>query len=285
MSEQGVFAVHRGVFSHVAFAAEPFTEREAWLWLISAAAWKAMKVRVGRQVFSLDRGQAAFSIRFLAEKWKWTKSRVQRFLKRLKNEAMITLLPGRDATQITICNYNKYSFGRDTVDTQIDTPHDTLAGRSRDKEEELNNSKEKKELRKGASAEAELPLISPAKAVFNEGRKYLEANGMTEANARSLLGRWKKNYSDSAIIDAITAAQREEAENPVAFITKSLEARHGNRRFNGSQNRHSRAAETAVGVAAAFGFDVGDGSGPGRNDEEIPVGRHQLDLTASRRSD
>jgi hypothetical protein len=65
MSEHGVFAVHRGVFNHPFFAREPFTEREAWMWLIAAAAWKATQVRVGRNIIALKRSQLAFSTRFL----------------------------------------------------------------------------------------------------------------------------------------------------------------------------------------------------------------------------
>jgi hypothetical protein len=33
MSERGVFAVDRGIFDHSVFAREPFTQREAWIWL------------------------------------------------------------------------------------------------------------------------------------------------------------------------------------------------------------------------------------------------------------
>ena len=38
MSERGVFALDRGIFDHLAFADEAFTEREAWAWLIAEAA-------------------------------------------------------------------------------------------------------------------------------------------------------------------------------------------------------------------------------------------------------
>ncbi len=38
MSERGVFAVDRGIWDHPMFACEPFTEREAWQWLIAEAA-------------------------------------------------------------------------------------------------------------------------------------------------------------------------------------------------------------------------------------------------------
>ncbi len=87
-------------------------------------------------MFDLERGQMAFSLRFLATKWKWSPSRVTRFLKRLEIETMIATLATREATQITICNYGGYQFGGDTDETQNDTPTDTPTRHERDKEKE-----------------------------------------------------------------------------------------------------------------------------------------------------
>ena len=76
MSNRGVFAIDRGIFDHQIFAPEPYTEREAWIWMIGAAAWKAQRVRVGRHTISLERGQLAFSTRFLASKFKWSQGKM-----------------------------------------------------------------------------------------------------------------------------------------------------------------------------------------------------------------
>ena len=145
MAERGVFAVDRGLFEHPAFAAEPFTEREAWVWLISSAAWKDRTVRVGSRVVSLKRGQAAFSVRFLAERWQWSKSRVDRYLNRLENQDMIGTEAGTGVTVVTICNYDKYQRvslpGRDSDGTETGTG----AGQERDKEENKENKEEREE--------------------------------------------------------------------------------------------------------------------------------------------
>lgn len=100
MGEQGVFAVHRRLFEHPLFKNEPFTEREAWIWMISEAAWKSTKVRVNRTVFIVERGQFVHALRFLAKRWQWSEARVRRFLERLKLERMIDALPCADATRI-----------------------------------------------------------------------------------------------------------------------------------------------------------------------------------------
>ena len=128
MSDAGYFAVSRRLFEHDFFAAEPFTEREAWLWLIREAAWKRTSVRVGRGRITLERGQCAASTRFLAGAWQWSHSRVVRYLKRLENGNMILSEIGTLATQITICNYNDYQGpNRETG---------TVAEQSRNKQEE-----------------------------------------------------------------------------------------------------------------------------------------------------
>lgn len=141
MSDTGFFAVHRGVWDHPSFAAEPFTEREAWMWLISTAVWKPTKVRSGRKTIELQRGQLVFSERFLAEKWKWSKSAVRRFLKRTTDDHMIELLADREATLITICNYDKYQTPRTTGEPQTEPPANREPDQRRTNNQITNNQR------------------------------------------------------------------------------------------------------------------------------------------------
>ncbi|MGW5957088.1 hypothetical protein [Methylorubrum thiocyanatum] len=108
MSERGVFAVDRGLWSDPDFADEPFSEREAFLWLLSEAAWRPTSVRIGHHRVELDRGQCAFSTRFMAEKWKWSEARVRRYLGRLISAEIVCTRTDKIATHITIRNYNKF---------------------------------------------------------------------------------------------------------------------------------------------------------------------------------
>jgi hypothetical protein len=139
LSDQGVFAVHRGIWDHPMFAPESFTEREAWIWLVGTAVWKPSRVRAGRKLIDLARGQLIFSERFLAEKWGWSKTSVRRFLDRLKSESMIDTLADRDATLITICNYEKYAFDGTARGPRNGPRTGPLEDHSRTKEEETNN--------------------------------------------------------------------------------------------------------------------------------------------------
>jgi len=138
MSERGVFALDRGWFNHPTFADEPFTEREAWAWLIAEAAWKPRRRRIGSRLIELDRGQLAGSVRFLAERWKWSKSRVDRFLNRLKIETMIGTDSGTGILVVSVCNFNKYQRvgvpGVTGGGTDSGTDSGTLAGQTKNKE-------------------------------------------------------------------------------------------------------------------------------------------------------
>lgn len=145
MTEPGVFAVARSVWDHPAFDREPFTQREAWLWMISSAAWAPKRIRVGHGTVVLERGQLLFATRFLAKRWQWSHSRAVRFLKTLISETMVTTEVKRGSTLITICNYDKYAFGRNADETQIGTLTGTTAEQPRNKEEEVKKLRRKEE--------------------------------------------------------------------------------------------------------------------------------------------
>ncbi|MGJ5022346.1 hypothetical protein [Bradyrhizobium oligotrophicum] len=148
MSERGVFAVDRGIWDHPAFADEPLTEREAWLWLIGEASFRRRQKRVVGTTINLERGQLCASVRFMADAWGWSKSRVDRFLKRLKTETMIgtedETTGGTKPLVITICYYDRYqrvSLPDEPQDGTLGGTEDgTVAGQHRDKLEDIENT-------------------------------------------------------------------------------------------------------------------------------------------------
>jgi len=107
----GTVNIARSIWSNPAFKRQPFTEREAFIYLVMEASWKARDKRVGDKIIPLQRGQLAVSIRFLADAWSWEKSTVDRFLKRLKKRDSIGTDSGTGVTVITICNYDIYQLG------------------------------------------------------------------------------------------------------------------------------------------------------------------------------
>lgn len=113
----GTVNISRRLFASEAFRDEPFTEREAWVWLVMEASWKPRTVRVGDFVAATTRGQLAASIRFMAKAWQWTPAKVQRFLQRIEKLNLICAKTDTGVTVITICKYDKYQNGAQGADT------------------------------------------------------------------------------------------------------------------------------------------------------------------------
>ena len=144
---EGFIVVRRGWRDNPIFKGE-FSRGEAWLWLIENACWKPSRTRVKGETITLDRGEMSFSVRFLADAWGWSKSRVDRFLADLREESMIETrskigtprdqksghIAGQGQSIIYICNYRKY---QDLSANDRDNDRDnsgTTAGQRRTKE-------------------------------------------------------------------------------------------------------------------------------------------------------
>jgi hypothetical protein len=208
----GTVNISRAIFEHGMFKNEPLTEREAWVWLIMQARWKACSYRAGDYVVSLARGQLAASVRFMAGAWQWTAARVQRFIERLKKMEMIRTKTDTGVSIITICNYDKFQNGAEASDTG------PIQDRYR------TDTEKKKDVRKKEDTEAIASDASVdfAKAIFENGVRFLMDHGSKPAAARSVVGKWRKTADDRDIFDAFAAAKREGVVDPVPWITARL---------------------------------------------------------------
>ncbi len=128
--------MERGWQDHPLLDGDEYSRRDAWEWLIGEAAWQARRARVNGRMVDIKRGQLTHSYRFMAERWKWSLGRVQRFLADLKNESMIDTQTDTGQALITICNYEKYQMRAKKSDTAIGTRTGTAAIQERYKEEE-----------------------------------------------------------------------------------------------------------------------------------------------------
>lgn len=135
----GHYRLHRGWQEHPVFAAEPFSKRDAWVWLIEHAAWKSARVGVSTKVIQIERGQLCYSLRFMAKAWKWDEAKVRRFISRLVREKMIVCVADAGQNVVTICNYNEYQADASVADA--DTAAATTQPRRSDdaNKKELNN--------------------------------------------------------------------------------------------------------------------------------------------------
>jgi hypothetical protein len=132
----GTVNIARTIWHDAAFKSEPFTEREAFMWMVMEASYMPREKRVGTIAVNLERGQLATSVRFMCDAWGWSKSRVDRYLKRLENRDMIGTASGTGINVITICKYDEYQNAPSASGTAKKEKRDssgTAAGQQRDK--------------------------------------------------------------------------------------------------------------------------------------------------------
>ena len=122
---------------------------KAWLDLIFLMNFKDRKLIIDGQLKVIKRGQYFTSIRNLASRWEWSKDRVERFLKLLESDEMITRSRTPSGTLLTLIKYEDFQGQPDTnKDTDKDTNKDTNKDTDKDKKnkrKEFNKRKEYKE--------------------------------------------------------------------------------------------------------------------------------------------
>lgn len=216
VSERGVFAVDRGIWDHPMFATkDPMSKREAWLWLLSEATWKEKAVFVDGKRIKLGRGQLAHSVRFMAEKFGWKKSKVSRFLDALKTDTMIGTDAGTGVTIITICNYDEYQrVSLPDRDSDRDTNRDTSgtrAGHERDKEED-------RKYKKDAAPPGAPPddPKAPDAELFDRGKKVLGKS------AGGLIASLLKAKSGSIPLARAAIEQAATKQNPREYVGRII---------------------------------------------------------------
>ena len=120
---QGYIKIDRSILYHPALfkRGQKFCEKGAFLWLLLEASFVDRKYRIKDKEIYLKRGQLCCSLSYMGEAWGWDKSKVQRFLDKLKQFDTITTdtlsdTPIDTPNVLTICHYDKYQ------DTPGDTP-------------------------------------------------------------------------------------------------------------------------------------------------------------------
>lgn len=103
-----------------------------------------------------------------------------------------------------------------------------------------------------ANATGGNPPLSAAdirKAIFDTGKVILMDAGRTDRDAGSIIGRWRKTYSDSSVLTVLSRCQAEQPSEPVEWITKALQFEQ---RQASGQTRNGNSTATAASRALAI---------------------------------
>lgn len=99
-------------------------------------------------------------------------------------------------------------------------------------------------LRTEADASPERPVDLKAE-LWKVGKAFLAKNGIDAKQAGSLLGKWRRDHGDHAVIDVLAQAETCAASEVIPYIEKSLRKR--------GSNGHDRRGPATRLMAAAFG--------------------------------
>ena len=249
MTGGGFYCIARAVWDDPEFPKEKYSVREAWLWFCGQAMWREGKVKTFAGTLHLDRGELCFSERFLADKWGWGKSRVNRVLDEWEENGWVdgvTVNEKRGSQRgsqrrtvrvYSIRNYNKNQRGGTEHPDASGAVSGAVAFKKRGKEEEGITEN----INGAANSDPPSAAQEASQRLWSEGVETLStlANpSLGETKARSLIGRWlsrKKGLAASpenvlrAILDAAAAG----TPQPVPYIEAILKNAAGGVRRDG----------------------------------------------------
>ena len=157
---------------------EPFCRRAAWVDLLLLANHDDHVVWEEGESFKVCRGEVNRSQQYLADRWHWSRGKVNRFMHELEVNGMCTLKRTGKRTAILVENYSTWQdtrTGKRTLDGQVTDSSRTGGGQVADT---YKNDKEGKErLRRVKNIVPEVPEEAH---VYVDGEVYHYRNGVLQ---------------------------------------------------------------------------------------------------------
>ena len=142
----GWISLHRKILKNAILKRnKQYSNFEAWVWLLLRANYDDAKVVIGGTIYRLKEGQMITSLKKLQLQFGWGNSRLNTFLKLLKDDGMIEYKSNTQLTQITILNYSELQ-GFQTANKSQPT-HKQTATKLPPNTNNKNINKENKEIR------------------------------------------------------------------------------------------------------------------------------------------
>lgn len=155
----GWIKLHRSIMENRLYFKQTFTDIMAWIDLLMLANHKDNYIIVTGNRIDIKRGQVGYSQKQLAERWKWSRGKVKRFLNWLESDTQIEQVnvqaDKRLKTIISITNYEDYQ-GDEQDDRQVNgqktdtsqTDDDTVTRMKKNEKELLTDNAPKSSKRK-----------------------------------------------------------------------------------------------------------------------------------------
>jgi hypothetical protein len=113
--------LYRALMTDELWTSEPFTTGQAWVDLIMMANFAEVERIYKGRYQQIKRGQIATSIRWLAQRWQWSRDKTVRTLKTFEMAKMVSIETTTNGTVLTLENYDKYQNGPATKQATTST--------------------------------------------------------------------------------------------------------------------------------------------------------------------
>ena len=141
---EGWVKIHRKISNNPLWTCEKFTRGQAWIDLILLANHeKGYFYKRGVKI-NINRGQSGYSEVALSDRWKWSRSKVRKFLKELEEEQQIKQIKNNVSLVVTILNYDNYQSKEQQTKQQKDTKKTSERQQKDTNKNEKNEKNEKK---------------------------------------------------------------------------------------------------------------------------------------------
>lgn len=148
MVKTDYFLLNRRLIESELWLSEPFTRAQAWVDLIGLARFRDGHARIRGIRVEIKRGQVAWSVKGLADRWKWSRGKTDRFLKELENGHQIEQQKNNVTSLISIINYDAYQLNGHQIEHQTGSRraadgHQTNTRRAADGHKRIKGNKGK----------------------------------------------------------------------------------------------------------------------------------------------
>ena len=225
---RGYIKLYRKSEENLLYFSEVFTKWQAWTDLVLIANHSKKTLSIRGNIISIKRGQTAYSEESLAQRWKWSRGKVRRFINYLKTEQQIEQQQSNILNILTIKNYNIY-HGNDTTDGTTD-------GQQTVQQTDTNNNdnNDKNDKKRDRICKFIPPNIEDVKKYITENKYQVNPEAFikyyTESNWVDANGKKVKNWKQKIITWA--GRNNKKIVNPgISLTLDSLNKFIGKERF------------------------------------------------------
>ncbi|WP_369040744.1 DnaD domain-containing protein [Staphylococcus epidermidis] len=105
----GWISLHRSIQKHWLFEEKrKFSRFEAWIDILMMVNHTDNKIMHDGDLITVKRGQRITSLRQLGERWSWSITKVDKYLKTLESDGMLDVKKDTKKTVLTVVNYDDY---------------------------------------------------------------------------------------------------------------------------------------------------------------------------------